>query len=234
MAQMGGKLHVGFLILAVGIAFVLWTVAHGTSPVEVAFDVPIEVRGLDDELVVVGQSVDAVNIRVAGSRAALNNVAPGRFSYSVDLAGSKDGETDHEVNLARIDLPLGARAVSHSPSRLQFRLESRGRKSVSVRVEIEGEPAPGFRVKSVSVEPKRVWLTGARSQVLRQNAVPTQSMDISGWAETREQEVSLFLGGTNVWLEEDIPVKVVISVEPELAPKSEERAESVTPEESPS
>jgi len=238
VARFGGNVHVGFLLLAIAIAFVLWTVAHGTSPVEVVFDVPIEVHGLNEELVIVGQSVDAVNIRVAGSRAALNNVTPGRLSYPVDLQGSKDGETDHEVNLAKLDLPVGARAVSHSPSRLQFRLEDRGRKSVSVRVDLEGEPASGFQVGSVAVEPKRVWLSGARSQVLRLSEIVTQPMDISGITETREQEVPLLLGGSNVWLEENAPVKVVVGVEPEPAPEeaseTEDGVKSTTLEERPS
>ncbi len=238
MARSGGNVHVGFLVLAIAIAFVLWTVAHGTSPVEVAFDVPIEVHGLDEELVIIDQSVGAVNIRVAGSRAALNNVTPGRLSYPVDLEGSRDGETEHEVNLAKLDLPLGARAVSHSPSRLQFRLEDRGRKSVSVRVDLEGEPAPGFQLAGVAVEPKRVWLSGARSQVLRLNEIMTEPMDISGITETREQEVPLLLGGSNVWLEENVPVKVVVAVEaepvPDEAPETEDGVKSKPSEEAPS
>lgn len=236
MAGFKGNIHPGLLLLAVVIAFVLWTVAHGTSPIEVVFDIPIEVRGLDEELVVVDQSVDAVNIRLAGSRAALNNISPGRLSYSVDIAGSKAGEAEHEVNLTRLELPLGARPVSHSPSRLRFLLEERGRKSVSVRVDLEGQPAPGFQVESVTVEPKRVWLTGARSQVLRLSEVLTQPMDISGLTENSEREVSLFLTGGNVWLEEDARVKVVVAVKPEptLDSEGEDVAGPEVQEEAPS
>ena len=63
-------------------------------------------------------------------------------------------------------------------------------------------------------------------------------MDISGITETREQEVPLLLGGSNVWLEENAPVKVVVGVEPEPVPEeaseAEDGVESKTLEEAPS
>ena len=213
------NLHVGFLLLAIVIAFLLWTVAHGTSPIEMAFDVPVELHGLDEEQVITGQSADAINLRVSGSRAALRNVSPARLTYRVDLAGSKVGESDVEVDVARLPLPRGARAVSHSPSRILVQLEERGRKSVGIRLDLEGEPAPGFQLGELRVEPRRVWLTGARSQVLGLDEVTTEPIDISGLNQDLEVEATLFVGAETVWLEEDGPVRVFVVVEPVPVPE---------------
>lgn len=228
------NIHFGLLLLAVLISFLLWTIAHGTSPIEMAFDVPVELHGLDEEYVVTAQSSDAINFRVAGSRASLRNLSPARFTYRIDLVGSKHGESNFEVNVSRLDLPLGARVVSHSPSRMLVQLEKRGRKSVGIRVELAGEPAPGYRIREVRAEPSRVWLTGARSQVLEFDEVPTEPIEISGFSEDREVEAKLFVGAGTVWLEEESPIRVVVAVEPVPEPEPETDRGAEVPEEAPS
>lgn len=228
------NIHFGLLALAAVIAFLLWTIAHGTSPIEMAFDVPVELHGLDEEYVVIGQSTDAINLRVAGSRASLRNLSPTRLTYRVDLVGSKLGESNFEVNVGRLELPLGARAVSHSPSNMQVQLEKRGRKSVGVRVELAGELAPGYRIREVRLDPSRVWLTGARSQVLEFDEVVTEPIDISGLSEDREVEAKLFVGAGTVWLEEENPIRVVVAVEPVPEPESDLEQGAAVPEEAPS
>jgi YbbR domain-containing protein len=206
----------GLLILALAIAIFLWGIASGTSSSERGFDIPIELAKLPDDIVVTDQSVDSINVRVMGSRAALRNVAPDRFTYSIDVSGGKPGVAVYDVELSRIDLPRGARFVSHSPSRVQVRFEKRGRKAVEVRADLEGEPAPGFRVAGVRVDPPKVWLAGARSQVMRLDEVVTETINLSGLKADEERQVRVNLGGGTVWLEDNRPVTVQLRIQPEV------------------
>jgi YbbR domain-containing protein len=159
--------------------------------------------------------VDAVNVRVRGSRAALRNVDESKITYLVNVSGGQPGVADYEVDTLRIEsqLPRGAKVVSRSPSRIDVRFERRGRKVVGVRADIEGEPAEGYLLQKVEVTPRRVWLTGARSQVLRLSEIVTEPIDVTGLSETQEQEVSLFLGEGTVWVEENEPVTVKLVIE---------------------
>ena len=100
-----------------------------------------------------------------------------------------------------------------------MRFEKRGRKAVGVRAEIEGTPAPGFHVAGVEIEPEKVWLEGARSQVMRLNEVVTESIDIAGLAANAQEEVRLVLGGGTVWAEENAPVQVTIRIEADPVPE---------------
>ncbi len=229
MAAPTSKLRFGILMLAIGLSSVLWSVAHCSSSDERGYDVPIELAGLQDTLVVTDQRVGAVNIRVMGSRAALRNLEPGDLHYRLDVSGVKAGVAEFDVDLSRVEqqLPRGLRIVSRSPSRIDVRFERRGRKAVNVRANIEGEPADGFLFKGVEVEPRRVWLTGARSQVLRLREVATEPVDISGLKDNDEREVRIFLGEGTVWLEENKPVAVHIAIEPD--PEAEAALESAQP-----
>ncbi len=158
----------------------LWAVAQGSTDIRYSFDIPVEIHGVDESLVVTDQSASEVNVGVQGSRAALRNLDDKRMKYEIDVSNVKPGVAEFEVDLAGIELPRRARFVSHSPSRIQIRLERKGRKEVSVKPDIQGSPAEGFALTEVRVVPDRVWLAGARSHVMRVAEVQTEPIDVSG------------------------------------------------------
>lgn len=204
----------GYKVLAAGVALLLWGVSHGTKPIEKGFDVPITLSGVPNDLVVTEQSTEAVNIRVKGSRAVLRSVSVADIEYAVDLSGAKPGVTLHEVDTGAVGLPRGAEIVSRSPSSIDFTLEPRGTKAVKVRPDLAGEPAEGFAVGAVEVEPLRVRITGARREVLRLSEVVTETIDITGANQTLERAVRPLLVGPHLWLEDEGTIKVRIEVTP--------------------
>lgn len=227
------NLRFGVLLLAFSIAAFLWGLAHGASDVERGFDVPVELIGLEEDLVVTDLSSDVINVRILGSRAALRNVRASELVYPLEVTGGRRGTAEYEVDVSRIDpdLPRAARIVSRSPSHLQVRFERKGRKAVGIRADVEGAPAEGYQMASVDVIPRRVWLAGARSQVLRLREVVTEPIDISGATETVEREARLFLGGGSVWMEDKKPVTVRIEIAPDPALLPEEEAGEAEPQE---
>jgi len=208
-----------YKLLALGIALLLWVVASGTSSVERGFDVPIAFGGVPEDLVIVDRSTSEVNLRVSGSRAALRGVSPGAMEYRLDVSGAKQGMADYEVDVSQFDLPRGAKVVSRSPSSVMVKFERRGGKVVRVRPDLEGEPEAGFQVTGVTVEPDRVRITGARSEVMRLNEVITETINLAGAKQTVEREVRLPLGPRNVWMEEPSPVRVRVAIAPVPAPE---------------
>jgi YbbR domain-containing protein len=206
----------GYKLLAVVFAVFLWLVARGSSSVERGFDVPVVLQRLPDELVVVDQSADVVNLRVAGTRAAQRNLEPERLEYAIDISGAKPGVAKFEVDLSRFEekLPRGSRIVSRSPAQIQLNLESRVTRPVRVRPDVEGRPADGFRVASVDVEPPRVRISGARSEVLRLSDVATEMVDVSGASAPVEREVHVSPGAGHLWADDPSPVKVRVDVQP--------------------
>ena len=207
--------NLGYKVLAIVIALLLWLVARGSSSVERGFDIPVVLQGVPDELVVVDQGADVVNVRLLGPRSALRNFNPERLEYPLEISEAKPGQADFEVDLSRFDLPRGARVVSRSPSRIALSLERRIGKTVKVKPDLDGQPAEGFRVTKVSVEPPRVRITGARSEVLRLSEVATETIDVAGATGPVEREVRISAGPGHVWAESPRTVKVNVAVEAE-------------------
>jgi len=194
-----------YLLMAMLIATVLWGIAHGEKRTERNMDIPVAFYGLSNDLVITDQSTSDINIRVQGSRAALRNASPTTMEYPVSLEGAKPGLGIYDVEASFIDAPQGVKVVSRSPARIELQFEPRGRKIVKIRPDVAGEPAEGFLVGEIVTEPERVWLTGARGDVLRLTEVMTETLDITGASKPVEKEVRLALRGDNIWMEESVP-----------------------------
>jgi YbbR domain-containing protein len=208
-----------YKVVALVAALLLWGVSHSTSSVERGFDIPVVPGNVPEDLVITGQSTDAVNIRVRATNAALRRLSVAELSYAVDLAGARAGTTEREVELAAVSLPRGAQIVSRSPASLEFTLERKSTRAVKVRADIDGDPAPGFVVDEVAIDPPRLRIAGARSEVLRLSEVLTETIDVTGANAPLERKVKAAPGGLHVWLDGPTEVTVRIEILPEPPPE---------------
>lgn len=219
----------GYLLLSALIATMLWGVAHSQSTVTWPIDIPVVFENVPENLVVTKPSANVVNVRLRGSRTASRSV-PEKLAYPIDVSTARPGPAVFEVDTSILnrDLPR-ADIVARSPSSIEVRFERRGRKSVRIRADVEGQPPAEFELLGIQVEPPRVWLAGARGDVLRLSEVVTEAIDISELTETTEREVRLSLGSGTVWMEESQPVKVRIEVAAK-APPAEDGSEAAQEE----
>jgi YbbR domain-containing protein len=206
--------QIRYALLALVISAVLWGMTHGASKIDQGFDIPVVFEGVPEDLVITAKSTQLINIRVLGPRSALREVSPIEMEYGVNLEGAKPGKAVYLVDETTIELPPGARILSRSPATIELELERRARKSVRVAADVEGEPAEGFVLSEVELDPPRVWLAGARSEVLRLSEVVTETIDVTGLVEPFEREVRVSLGASHVWVDEDQPVRVRIQIDP--------------------
>jgi YbbR domain-containing protein len=210
-----------YKVVALLAALLLWGVSHSTSSVERGFDIPVVTSNEPEDLVVTGQNTNTVNIRVRATNAALRRLSVAELSYPVSLAGARAGTTVQEVEPAAMNLPRGAQIVSRSPATLEFTLERRSTRAVKVRADVDGEPAPGFVLGDVSVEPVRLLISGPRSEVLRLSEVLTETIDVAGANAPLERKVKAMPGGLHVRLDGESEVLVRIPILPAPAPEPE-------------
>jgi YbbR domain-containing protein len=206
--------QIRYALLALVISSFLWAITHGSTKIDRGFDIPVVFEGVPETLVITEKSTQMINIRVLGSRSALREVSPTEMEYGVNLEGAKPGEAIYLVDETAIDLPTGARILSRSPSTIELKFERRTRKSVRVEADLEGEPGAGFVVTEVALEPPRVWLAGARSEVLRLSEVVTETIDLAGLETSIEREVRISLGAGHVWVDQDQPLILRIQIDP--------------------
>ncbi len=91
--------------------------------------------------------------------------------------------------------------------------ESAGFAEKFITVSRTGEPAPGFRLLNVTVEPSSVFVTGPPALLADLTRVSTEQIDITGLTESTRQQVTLNLD-EGVELDQDQEIFVSIDIEP--------------------
>lgn len=93
--------------------------------------------------------------------------------------------------------------------------ESAGFAEKFITVTRVGEPAFGYRLLNITVEPDSVFVTGPPTQVAAVNRVETERIDITGLTESTRMQVALELP-EGIRLDQDQEVFVDIEIEPRL------------------
>ncbi len=97
-----------------------------------------------------------------------------------------------------------------------------------VRVVLTGQPAQGFLVKSTKVEPRKVTVFGAESELKGVSEVVTEGIDLTNVQESFSQTVAISYVGNYTDLKETktVDVQVLLDVDPDYVPPQPEGAES--------
>jgi YbbR domain-containing protein len=116
--------------------------------------------------------------------------------------------------MVRPDLPRRVKVVSLEPARLKLRVERLAQRSLPVRVEVSGIPAPGYKPKPVAT-PANVEVRGPASKLDELKEIATEPVDVSGASGTLQRAVLLSWAGDFVTFAPD-HVTVTISFEEEM------------------
>ncbi len=150
--------------------------------------IPVELVNRGEGLVIVGDLSQQVLVRVRTPESVWEDLSRNSFRAYIDLEGLDVGL--HEVPVQVEPAGNLVRILEVSPSALTVRLDTRGEKTVSVRVSIYGNPPLGFGTGSIQVDPASVQVSGPQTQV-DQVVQVSAGIYLSGEKDTFERSVTL-------------------------------------------
>ncbi len=115
----------GLKLLALLIAFLMWSTFRAEPVVEIGYLVPLEFRNIPASLELSGEIPTQVHVRVRGRSAVLRRLTPADLAVTVDLQGSAAGESLMRLTGSEIQAPPGAEVVRVSPSEIHLSLVPR-------------------------------------------------------------------------------------------------------------
>lgn len=197
------------------LAIILWLFVKSTSEGEVGLQVPIEFFRCPSSLIVIQVSEDAITVRIMGPLSQVERLSAREGKARIDLSDARAGTNTFDISPDNFSIPKTLKITQISPSSIKVELDRVMGKVVRVKAVVKGEPAPGYRVARIVVDPPAIKLQGARSRVAELKEVPTEEIDISGRRETLKAEVPLRFAGLR--LKEGVKgtVKVVVVVKEE-------------------
>jgi YbbR domain-containing protein len=170
----------GLKAIAVGIAVLLWSAVGGEKVVERSLRAPLELQNLPDGLEVVGESPSTVDVRVRGSSTVLGQLATGDVVAVLDLGAARSGRRLFHLAPDHVRVPFGIDVTYVGPGTLPLVFERSGQKRVPVVPSVEGQPAAGFAVEKITVEPAEVDVVGPESALRDLKQATTEPVELDG------------------------------------------------------
>ncbi len=206
--------NIGAKLLAFLVAFGVWAyVASGESRViNLPSSIPIKARSVSDGLIAKLNN-NEIEVKVAAERSKFQKLSADSFDAYVDLTSKTKGTyTDVPVIVTSKDPAVEIREIN--PSFITVTLDPAITKTIPVAVKISGKPGEGLAPDDPIVEPEKVEVRGAKSDVDR---ILEATAEIKLKDDTQEVKKTVNLVGYNARGEEvrDLvfnPSEVIVTV----------------------
>jgi YbbR domain-containing protein len=207
-----GFRHIGLKVISIALAAALWFIVSGEQIVERALRIPLELTNLPAQLEVVGDPPTVVDVRVRGSSGALGRIGSGELVAILDLRNAKAGDRLFQLTSADVRAPFGIEVVQVTPSSVPISFERSLTKVVPIVPALEGDPAPGYVVGTVTARPATVEVAGPASAVARVTEAITEPVSVAGAQRTITEMVTVGLSAPSVHLTSPLAATVTVNV----------------------
>jgi YbbR domain-containing protein len=204
--------NLGLKVLSLVLALVLWLTVTRDQVVERSLRVPLEYQSIPAGLVIAGDPPGAVDVRVRGASSTLGRLEPGAVVAVLDLQGARPGQRLFHLLVDEVRAPYGVQVSQVSPPTVSLEFERSGRKVVPVVPFVEGEPAEGFVVSKVTVDPTHVDVVGPESRLVRLTEATTEPVSVHRARGTVRDVVTIGVVDAALRLRETRTASVVVEV----------------------
>ncbi len=181
-------------VVALVMALILLVVAREETTRVVDVEVPVVVRSLPPDMVLVEPPPGSIRVKIRTTVQRLTEILTAKIPFELDLSS---GGTTQKVYFSyeelAVHLGAGATIISVSPSAADVRLDLVRSKEVPVVPNLVGKPANYFTVdaESVQVTPAKVMVTGANQALEMVHELSTAPIDLSSLKSSHRDQVAL-------------------------------------------
>jgi hypothetical protein len=204
--------NLGLKLLSVVLAVFLWAVVVGEQKVEVVMNVPLEIAGFPRDLIPVNEPTDTLQVRVRGPKTLISTLSSSEISLEGLSKSFVEGENLIPILPEMVRVPRGIEVVDVAPHRVRLVLDALVEREVEVAPRVEGTPPKGFVVKRVTTSPRRIRMTGPRSDLRRLTRVYTVPINLEGHDTSFSARAILEPVGRQVRALDDTPVIVAVEI----------------------
>ena len=180
-------------VLALGLAFSLWFFVADERGAEVLVSAPLELLNVPPGLEVVDQSVQEVAVRLRGASGQLRDAPLQGLRARLDLAEEAPGERTWFLGTEAVEAPSGVQVMRVDPSQVLLRLDRTFTSTVRVSPRVLGQPATGFEIHNVVIEPRELAVEGPESLLADMVQITTEPFSAQGLRETYSQRLQIEL-----------------------------------------
>lgn len=180
-------------IVALGLAFGLWFFVADEQGAEVLVSAPLELVNVPAGLEVVDQSVQEVDVRLRGASGLLRDAPLQGLRARLDLTGEAPGERTWFLGAEAVEAPSGVQVMRVDPPQVLLRLDRTLTSTVRVSPRVLGQPATGFEIHRVVIDPLELAVEGPESLLRDAAQITTEPISAQGLREPFSQRLQIEL-----------------------------------------
>ena len=185
--------NLGWKLLSLAAAFAIWMSVATEPELATLHKVPVEYKGVPDELEVSSDVLEEVTLETRGPAGRLRDLPETRSAVVLDFTSvQQPGTKTFDIDARNVSLPRGLTLVRAIPSQLTFTFERRLTREVPVQVRLSA-PHAGYTVVSVEATPAALKIIGPESAVERTQTLGTDPVDITGVVSEAQYRVNTSL-----------------------------------------
>ena len=204
----------GLKMLSLGLAVLLWVIVSGEDTVERGLRIPLELQQFPSGIELRGEAPSLVDARVRGSSATLSRVGPGDIVALLDLHSAVAGQQLFQLTPDQVRVPFGVQVVQVSPATVGLTFEKSMTRQVRVVPKIDGSPAAGFVVGTITVQPLLVDVVGPSTAIERATEAVTSTISIAGLRQRVTESVTVGFLDPALRLKTPGPASVTVEIVP--------------------
>ncbi len=206
--------RIGWQVLALAAAFVLWLAFTGSPQVVTSISAPIEYENMPQDLESTAELPRRVALEISGPAARLHEADLTNRRVVLNLESvQRPAERTFTIGARNIDLPAGLTLIRAIPAQVRLIFERSVSASVPVRVRIAVPPPDGYRVAKQQALPNTLKIVGPESRVRMVGSVEADPIDLSRTVGKASFQVHAFVADPQVRFVSSPLVEVRISLE---------------------
>ncbi len=206
--------NAGWKLFSLLVSLLLWF-AFARDPEMGAFvAVPVEYRGMPDDLEISSDLVESVSVDLRGPSEKIANFSAAKSAVVLDFAGiHKPGERTFQIDEQNISVPSGMRLERAIPAQIRLQFEQRTQLAVPVQVRFSGAAPKGYQLDHYNVAPEQLTVVGPESRVKKIEYAVTDPVDLSSVVSESEFHVNAFVGDPHVRFQKPVKISVKVYME---------------------
>lgn len=221
--------HPGTLLLALIVAVLLWYAATGKRRATISvrnFKANLSLVNMPSDLQLISGAPDDVTLQLRGPMTVNPTTGGSRLEVFLNLSEAVPGLHVYPIDFSGIRLPPELEVIAVEPTEVAIELERVLLRSLPIESNIVGEPAAGYAVTTVQLEPSRMTVQGPESRLAPLAVVKTAPVSIQDADQTVESVVAPLISDPliRVLTGTPITVRVVVAPVPDQEPDPDEAA----------
>ena len=188
-------------LAALLIATVLWgfvaSQRRGQTS-DIVFTSSVVLKNIPEHLQVLDSNVQTASVLLNVEPNLAGSVNPALFQLVINLQDASRGSSEKHLAPSSLvynnqSLPKEMRVLRINPNRVRILLAESIDREVEISPQLSGNPAEGFSITSIQIEPRKVSLSGPRSTLEKFHRVHTLPINVEKLSENKELNTELQL-----------------------------------------